>query len=133
MKSLFPYYLLIILLVSITLHSCAVDEGPFVDPTCEPDNMVISYSIDIQAIFNSNCVACHTESHPKLNLLTCCSYAELTATGFSAPYINTSTPTASKLYKHLVGELLIMPPSGKLPDHQVDKVLKWIEQGALNN
>lgn len=131
MKSLF-YALLFWIAVSV-LQSCAVDEGPFVDPTSEPDNTVISYRTDIQSILNSNCVACHTESHPKLSLLTCCSYVELTTTGFSAPYINTTTPTSSKLYKHLIGELLIMPPSGKLPDHQVDKILIWIEQGALNN
>jgi hypothetical protein len=134
MKLQSPFYTLALGLLLLTLHSCAVDEGPFVKPTCEPEVPVeVSYSTDIQSIFNSSCLSCHSDTHPKLNLSACCSYVELTATGFSAPYINTSTPASSKLYKHMIGELLIMPPSGALPVHQTDKVLKWIEQGAKNN
>lgn len=123
----------VVVITLVVLQACAVDEGPFYIPSGEPDNSILSYGTDIQPIFNSNCIACHSESHPKLSLLSEVSYLELTVTGFSAPYIDTVTPTNSKLYKHLTGELLLMPTSGKLPDHQINKIVKWIQQGANDN
>jgi hypothetical protein len=133
MKPQLSLFTLITGIAMVVLSSCAVDEGPFQEPSCEPDLTDVSFSVDVQAIFNSSCTACHSESHPKLNLLTCCSYTELTSTGFSAPYVNTGTPTNSLLYRHMVGELSVMPPSGPLPDFQINTILKWIEQGAKNN
>ena len=133
MKTRTSHFALLTLIASIVFSSCAVDEGPFKDPGCEPDNSEVSYSADIQIIFNSSCTSCHSDSHPKLNLLSCCSYTELTSTGFSAPYINVSSPETSLLLRHMTGELPVMPPSGKLPDDQLNTVLRWIEQGALNN
>jgi hypothetical protein len=133
MKPQLSLYALLTGIAAVALSSCAVDEGPFQEPTCEPEPTEISFSADIQTILNSSCTACHSNSHPKLNLLACCSYTELTSTGFSAPYVNTSSPANSILYKHMTGELLVMPPSGKLPDHQINTVLNWIEQGAKNN
>jgi uncharacterized membrane protein len=127
------FYALVFGISFLLGQGCAVDEGPFIRPPKEPDLSVVHFSTDIQTVFNSYCVSCHTDRHPKLNLLVCCSYAELTATGFSAPYIDTVTPTNSLLYKHVNGQSYIMPPSGKIPDEEIDKILKWIEQGAKNN
>lgn len=134
MKNLkFIQHIVILLVIITMILSCAVDEGPFVDPSCNPGDTEAFFGTDIQPIFNASCIACHNETHPKLNLQECCSYVELTVTGFSAPYVDAANPTSSKLYKHLTGELLVMPPSGSLPEHQINKVLKWIELGALNN
>jgi hypothetical protein len=44
-------------------------------------------------------------------------------------------PEFSKLYQSLIktDPLRRMPPAGKLHPHQINRVFRWIEQGALNN
>jgi hypothetical protein len=133
MKLRSSFYSLITGIVLVLIHSCAADEGPFIQIPDIPDTSEVLYSTDIQPLFNSSCISCHSDNHPKLNLSACCSYIELTTTGFSASYVDTATPKNSRLYKHLAGELSVMPPSEKLPDYQINTVLKWIEQGAKNN
>ncbi len=121
------------------MFSCNKDEGPFytnvpiANDTLTNDSSGISYKKDIQPIFNASCASCHMELHAKLNLMPCCSYDQLLYTGFNASYIDVSAPQNSRLYKHLNGTLSIMPPSGKLPDEQLEKILSWMEQGAKNN
>lgn len=120
--------------LTILIVSCNKDEGPFYPATSVlPDTVLVSYSKDIQSIFNSSCVSCHSELHAKLNLKSCCSYEQLFETGFSASYIDTVTPQNSRLYKHITGVLSVMPPSGKLPDEQINKIMNWIDQGGKNN
>jgi hypothetical protein len=119
--------------ILVSLFGCNKDEGPFVYSTAISDSTIMSFSKDIQPIFNSNCVACHTELHAKLNLMPCCSYTQLTSSGYSAPYIDTITPENSNIYKHLKGVTSIMPPSGKISEEQISKILIWIKQGGTNN
>lgn len=125
---------LTVIALTLLILSCNKDEGPFYTATSVlPDTVLVSYSKDIQLIFNSNCVSCHSELHAKLNLKSCCSYEQLFESGFSASYIDTITPQNSRLYKHITGVLSVMPPSGKLPDEQINKILNWIDQGGKNN
>jgi hypothetical protein len=54
-------------------------------------------------------------------------------TGFNAPYVDTLDAANSRIYKHLTGELSLMPPSGALSDQDKSLILLWIQQGANNN
>ena len=112
------------------LVSCENDAGPLIiDSGSDP----ISFSQDIQPIFDVECIGCHDDTHFYLDLRQCCSYEEIWSLGTRAPYVNPDNPEQSKLYLHLTGDLLLMPPFGALPDNQMDLVLQWIEEGALNN
>lgn len=112
---------------------CNKDEGPLIRMGVPVDSTLVRYKSDIQPIFNAHCIECHTESDPKMNLLPCCSYEQLTTTGFNAPYVDTLVPTNSRLYMHLTGQLLFMPYSGPILVEEAATILLWIEQGAKNN
>jgi hypothetical protein len=92
----------------------------------------LSFANDIQPIFNDNCATsgCHDVSTQKggLNLSAGSSYAELSQVG--SGYINTSNPKSSVLYSSMRSN---MPPSGVLDKCTLEKIEKWMEQGAKNN
>lgn len=125
--------LLSILLILIFLAGCNKDKGPYIPVTIVSRIDSISFSLEIQPIFNFYCTACHNNTHPKLNLQTCCSYDQLWSSGFSAPYLDTVSPKSSLLYKHVSGQLSIMPPTGSIPTPEISSILKWIEQKARKN
>jgi len=120
------------LLIGIMLFNtaCEQDVGPvIINSSTGP----VSFSRDIQLIFDVNCIGCHDEFHQQLDLRSCCSYNQLWTLGTGAPYLDTDNPNQSKLYLHLTGELLQMPVFGPLPEYDIDMVLKWITEGALDN
>lgn len=127
-------HITLVLLVGF-LAACTKEKGPFLTTEVTDINSIdtISYLTHIQPIFNTSCTNCHNASHSKLDLQATVSYNQLLYTGFSASYVNVSNPSQSKLYLHLTGALAIMPPSGAIQQSNQDLVLKWIEQGALNN
>ena len=110
--------------------ACENDVGPFIlnSPTGQA-----SFSRDIQPIFDVYCIGCHDQFHQQLDLRSCCAHNELWTLGYSATYVDPDNPELSKLYRHLTGDLLPMPPFGSLPDREIDSVLKWITEGALDN
>jgi mono/diheme cytochrome c family protein len=87
----------------------------------------ISYSTDIQSIFNDNCVACHqTGTGVPLDLQADNSYNNL----YDGGYINLDDPSASVLYiKVSPGQSM----NSYVTDNQLAVILLWIEQGGLNN
>jgi len=92
----------------------------------------LSYSGDIQPIFNDNCATsgCHSSASKSggLDLSAGNSYAQLSKSG--SGYINTAKPTSSVLSSKMRTD---MPPSGKLDACTLEKIEKWMEQGAKNN
>jgi len=130
----------IFILFLLFFFSCEKDSGPLiVEPIVPnpPSPVFVSYANEIQPIFNANCVHCHNETHPFLNLLTCCSWDELLISGASAPYVDTLYPSESYLYIRIAGagqNPPEMPPGGPfLLQAETDKILKWIQEGAKNN
>lgn len=129
------------------LMSCNKDDGPYytsvaVEPvnladssgdTNAMDDKIWSFAADIQPVFTRYCITCHSEVHAKLNLKSGISYEQLKSTGFNAPYIDENTPEKSRLYRHLTGDLLLMPPNGKLGAAQIEMVKNWMEQGGNDN
>ena len=109
----------IIALAVCTTASC---EKEVYVPFPTPD--VISYTQDIQPFFNAKCTNCHGNAAP--NLESPDSYDNLINGG----YIDLSNPANSALYISIdVGGS--MESYATSEDRQL--VLKWIEQGALNN
>lgn len=128
---------ILVLIVSLSffylLTGCDKDVGPFYTGDALTDGDTISFSKDIQPIFDAYCVSCHNQTHAKLNLLSCCSYDQLLYTGFSAAYVDTINPTVSRIHRYLIGKPTIMPPTGAIPQPEIDKILHWIKNGAKNN
>lgn len=83
---------------------------------------------EILPMLNSNCAqsGCHDAiTHAEDIVLN--SYATIVGSkGFKK-----GDPDETKIYKAIIdGE---MPPNGSLPQESIDKLYKWIKQGALNN
>jgi hypothetical protein len=134
----------LILLIALTVieTGCVKDSGPvYIDPdTLPPQDTdtiplpTVSFSSDVQPVFDFKCFSCHNPAHPKLNLDSCCSWDQLLVSGFSAPYVNVDTPAISNLMMHINGELSLMPPFGdtcSAAEKQI--ILTWITEGALDN
>lgn len=122
-----------VLLIALSFSSCRKDSGPYINPPDVP--VPVSFANEIQPIFNSYCISCHDENHPYLNLKSCCSWFELTATGYNAPYLDTINPEQSTLYKRITGIIApVMPSTGtQLAQTDIDIIKKWMEEGAKNN
>ena len=117
---------LLTLITLITLNGCFYDEG-ITEPI--PEETIISYSLDIQPLFNTHCISCHPLIATNPDLTKDNSYEAITSDNYIVP----NNLEASILYQKLMGKPDIMPPSGPLPQKDIDLVKKWIEQGALNN
>jgi len=117
---------LAILLFLLSLVSCFYDEGI---SEVIPEDSVISYSLDIQPIFDNNCTLCHPLITANPDLTKINSYDAITSDNYIVP----EDLDASLLYQKLIGNPNVMPPSGPLPKKEIDLVKTWIEQGALNN
>jgi hypothetical protein len=120
------HILLIITLVGFAfLQSCQYDWLDPIDPVV-PD--VVSYSADIQPIFDHGCNAsgCHATGGVAPDLSTANSFADIMAKGM----VNTGTPETSRLYTKVAagGSMNKYSQPG-----DADLILKWIQDGALNN
>jgi len=96
------------------------------DDTKFPDGGPVSFANNIQTIFTASCIFCHSGASPSagLDLSEGNAYASI-----SIPkYINLGTPNQSLIYtKPLSGH------PGTYSATEAATVLKWIEEGALNN
>ncbi|WP_285654932.1 hypothetical protein [Allomuricauda sp. NBRC 101325] len=113
------------LLFLILFSSCYYDHPE----ASTPSDTVVSFSNDVQPIFNANCTVCHPSLVPNPNLSEGSSYPTL----INDNYIIANDPDGSLLYQRLLGNPSIMPPTGSLPNSQIELIKNWIEQGALNN
>ncbi len=127
MKKIIQYIIMII--VSLMATSCYYDEMPPEAVIPIPD--VVSYSDDIQPLWDQDCVSCHKAGATAPDLSAANSYLALTANN---KYVIPGNATGSKLHKSLVGDgAAIMPTAGKWSDSKIALVDKWITDGALNN
>ena len=127
MKKIFQY--LIMIIVSLMATSCYYDEMPPEAVIPIPD--VVSYSKDIQPLWDQDCVSCHKAGATAPDLSAANSYLALTANN---KYVIPGNAAGSKLHKSLVGDgAAIMPTAGKWSDSKIALVDKWITDGALNN
>jgi len=127
MKKIFQY--LMVLTVSLMATSCYYDEMPPEAVILIPET--VSYSKDIQPLWNQDCVSCHKTGATAPDLITANSYSALVTNN---KYVIPGNALGSKLHKSLMGDgAAIMPTAGKWSDSKIALVDKWINDGALNN
>ena len=127
MKKIIQY--LMMLTVSLMATSCYYDEMP--PEAVIPIPETVSYSKDIQPLWDQSCVSCHKTGATAPDLTAANSYSALLTNN---KYVVPGSAATSKLHKSLVGDgAAIMPPSGQWSDSKIALVDKWINDGALNN
>jgi len=111
--------------LSFTFTSCYFDKR--IQEELNELPAVVSYTNDIQPIWNANCTNCHNASFaPDLQ----------EGTSFNAimnNYVTAGNASSSTLFKVLNGQGVLMPPAGKISQNNINLVEKWINDGALNN
>lgn len=115
---------LTVVFLLFSMLGCYYDEPEEIDP-----DKVVSYSTDIQPIFDASCISCHPLLQSPPDLTAGNSYSSIISNDLIVP----NDLDASVLYQRLLGNPTIMPSSGSLPSTEIELVKIWIEQGALNN
>lgn len=98
----------------------------------------VSYSLQIQPVFDANCVGCHgIDGNAGLDLRPSMSRANLVGIAAQASAGIRVTPgnsTTSVIYNRLTGNGLgVMPPDGSLVSSTLDLFSRWIDEGAADN
>ena len=108
-------------------------EVPTEEPTAEPAAATeVSFSADIQPLLNSRCQACHGGDRGTEEGLDMTSYTNIMAGSDNGPVIIAGDADGSLLVEMLVENK--MPKRGpKLAPPQVQLIIDWVNQGALNN
>lgn len=112
----------VILLIAAVVGFSSCEKNQFTLPVADPD-MTVYFAADIQPIFNNNCVTCHGGTKAP-DLREGKSYDILTSRG----YVNMPGET-SRLYVKMTSN----DHTARSASLEKDKVLNWINQGALNN
>jgi hypothetical protein len=86
----------------------------------------LSYSLDIQPIFDDKCVSCHPPTKG-LDLNGQVSYNELVPDYVTVA--DSANPTGSELYRKINGS----SHASRTSDIEKQKIEKWISQGVPNN
>lgn len=115
-----------------TEEAAAPTEVPAEQPTAEPAASTgISFANDILPILNSRCLNCHGGDKIEEGLIIG-SYGELMAGSANGPVIVPGDAEGSLLVELVTNQK--MPKRGpKLTPPQVQLIVDWVNQGALNN
>jgi mono/diheme cytochrome c family protein len=100
------------------------------EPTAELE--IPSFTTDVLPIFETKCKMCHGT----LGGWDSTNYETVMSTGDHAPVIVPGDAVGSLLAQKILGthsEGAIMPPSGKLPDAEIQVILDWLSAGAPEN
>lgn len=120
-------YSILITIISILLIFLASCEYETITPKPIEVPDTVSFALNVMPIFDANCNAsgCHSSGGISPDLTAPNAYVGLTFFG----YVNTEEPEASSLYTKIF--------SGSMKDNASDQdreiILKWIQQGALDN
>lgn len=115
------------LILTCLTYSCYYDQLPDEDTLPIPTG--ISFSEDVQPIFNRNCVSCHNGQLPP-DLRGANSFNAL----INGSYVIPNDADSSILFKALNGQgAPLMPPNGSLRQSDINIIGQWINEGALNN
>lgn len=86
------------------------------------DTSAMSFSQDIQPIFNAYCISCHSGAAPA---------SGRDFTTYQGVFDNTGVITGA--IKHEIGFIPMPDGTGQIPACSISKIEAWIAQGALNN
>jgi hypothetical protein len=116
-----PYLMIPIFILFFS--SCEYEKREPIDLSSLPDE--VSFNNDIIPVFSNNCIRCHDGSlTPDLTPEN--AYFDLS----SGNYLNTDVPEESYLYKKISGNGSMSQYAG---EYNSALILKWIQQGALEN
>ena len=106
----------------VILAACTKYEIP--KPPCPEDLPTgVSYSADVQPIFDQGCIMCHSGAQSP-DLRSDWSYDEL----IDGEYTDVDFPCSSKLYEVLTGS-----HGDRIADEDLLTILGWITEGAEDN
>ncbi|MEE9555378.1 MAG: c-type cytochrome domain-containing protein [candidate division Zixibacteria bacterium] len=96
---------------------------------------LISYSSDIQPIFNNNCAGSNCHVGGMANGLSLESYTSLMNGGNSGAVVLPGNPDGSIIVRRLEGNIQPQMPLGRspLPTPQIQLIRDWIAEGAHDN
>lgn len=91
----------------------------------------VSFTGDVLPVFEAKCLVCHGTSGG----WSAADYADVMASGDNAPVVIPGDSENSILGQWLLGTHPngFMPPGGRLPAADLQVILDWIDQGALDN
>lgn len=114
-------FILVLLMILLTL-SCANDSSEdFIEPI--PD--MVNYTNHVKPIMSANCISCHNSNANAIAPFPLETYDE----------VRDKTENGNLLTRIQLpeGAPLIMPPSGKMSQTNIDIILKWKNQGYKEN
>src|SRR6266508_986225 len=96
------------------------------------DTGVEFFETQVRPIFATHCYSCHSsKAKPLFAGLKLDSRTALTRGSDAGPVLVPNQPDDSKLIQAVRGNLpMKMPPAGRLPDNQIDALVRWVEMGA---
>jgi mono/diheme cytochrome c family protein len=98
----------------------------------QPGSGEISFAADVMPIFETECVVCHGN----FGGWDATSYDAVMTSGDHSPVVIPGVPESSILARKMVGTQIIgdiMPPGGLLAEDEIQIILDWIKEGALDN
>lgn len=98
----------------------------------QPGSTEISFSNDVMPIFEEFCISCHGS----LGGWDASTYESVMETGNHAPVVLPEDAENSLLTQKMLGQQTIgniMPPSGLISIDDIQAIVDWIDQGALDN
>ncbi|GIR13156.1 MAG: hypothetical protein CM15mP23_17310 [Cryomorphaceae bacterium] len=117
--------LIFIIFGILFLNSCIYDNEESLYGISDCDINYVSYEMDISPIISSHCTMCHGGSFPA---------AELALETYDQIYQSaTDYDGIIDRISRSEGDPSMMPGSYRIPQCQIDKIVAWVEQGALNN
>ncbi len=107
---------------------------PFISRGMAPPAQTVSYSRDVQPIFDARCISCHGDVGPE-DGLSLTSYDGVMAGSVAGPVVIPGDPANSELVKRIKGITTPRMPFGGPPlsEEQIRTIETWIAQGAQNN
>ena len=125
-------------MVAAVLGGCSDHGDPLVVDDPPDDNDPVSYAVDIQPIFDANCIGCHgAGGNGGLDLRSGLSRTNLvgvSANTSGGVLVVVGDASASVIQQRLAGSGVgLMPPSMPLQTSVQDLVTEWINDGALDN
>ena len=116
------------LVIILFLAGCYYDNEEYLYPQsaiCETENM--SYTNDIKPILDASCIGCHGGASPAGGI-PLENYDDVAAAATIPPGSYGSLEGA---VSHASGNSPMPKSADKLPDCTIDKIIAWIDQGAL--
>jgi hypothetical protein len=100
------------------------------DAATFPADQIAFFEKEVQPLLKARCLKCHGGEEKIRGGLKLNSRAGLLTGGDQGPAFDLKSPAESLLLKAINYDELEMPPSGKLPQAEIDILTKWIKQGA---